>query len=100
MEGTNLTVGERCLISYKTELRTGDSHSIFDEDNQRINPSADVFVGDHIWIGAGSNVLKCSAIANDSVVGLGSTVTRRHTTPNVILLGSPAHEARTNIHWE
>jgi acetyltransferase-like isoleucine patch superfamily enzyme len=50
---------------------------------------APVQIGDNVWIGARSIVLKGVTIGNDSVVGAG-TVVRENVPPRVVVAGNPA----------
>lgn len=77
IEGTKIIIGERCLFSDGIEVRTGDAHSILDENGTRINPSLDVKLDGHIWVGHGATVLKGVHIAKDSIVGAQSVVTKK-----------------------
>lgn len=101
IEGTRITLGEDCLLSSDIVLRTGDSHSILNADGRRINPSADITLGDHVWIGKGATVLKKARIGSGCVVGTGSLVTgSTEPVENAILAGSPAVPLRRDIRWE
>lgn len=100
IEGTKITLGADCLLSSDIMIRTGDSHSILDEQGNRINPSGGISIGDHVWIGKGAVVLKNAQIGNNCVIGTGSLVTRStETADNAILAGNPAKPIRRNITW-
>lgn len=71
MERTSLIIGEECLFSNEIQIRTSDSHSILDADNNRINPAKDIIIGDRVWCCHGAKILKGSKIQSDSVVGGG-----------------------------
>lgn len=58
IEGEKISIGKQCLFSSSIVVRTGDSHSILDEDGNRINPSKSVMIGDHVWIGNQVTILK------------------------------------------
>ena len=101
IEGTAITLGDDCLLSSDISIRTGDSHSILDEQGNRINPSGDISVGEHVWIGKGAIVLKHAQIGKNCVVGTGALVTRgTETVDGAILAGSPAKPIRRNITWD
>lgn len=99
--GTCIRIGRDCLFAYDIEVRTGDSHAIVDASTgRRLNPAADVTIGDHVWVGVGCRVLKGSRLANDSVVGAGSVVTHAFDEPGVVIAGVPARVTRTGIGWQ
>ena len=100
IEGTNISVGENCLFSSDITFRTGDSHSILDKEGKRINPSSDIVVGNHVWIGSRVILTKGSEIGPDSVIATGAVVTKRFSQPNVILVGVPAGIIKADINWE
>jgi len=100
IEGKSIRIGKDCLFSSDIIFRVGDSHSILDMDGKRINPSQDIEVGDHVWISYNTTLTKGSAVARDSIVGTGAIVTRKFTTPNVVIAGVPASVIKTNINWD
>ncbi len=100
IEGTRLRIGAGSLLAYDIEVRTGDSHSILDASTgQRLNPAADVDIGERVWIGARALVLKGARVPRDSVVAAAAVVTRAFTQPGVVLAGHPARVLREGIRW-
>lgn len=99
-EGTTLHIGQDCLFAYQVEVRTGDSHSILDAaTGQRLNPAADVTIGDRVWVGARALILKGARVPEDSVVAAAAVVTQAFHQPGVILAGNPARVIRQGIRW-
>lgn len=98
-EGKKVKIGERCLFSNDIVIRTGDSHSIMDENGQRINLAADVSIDAHVWVGERSVLLKGADIGKESVIGEGTIVTGKKFENNVILAGIPAKIIKRNIFW-
>lgn len=99
IEGTIIQIGRDCLFSSDIDFRTGDSHTILDSDNKRINPSKNIIIGNHVWIGTRSLVLKGSEISNNTIVGAGSLVNKRFDEPNVTIAGMPAQIVKRNTNW-
>jgi acetyltransferase-like isoleucine patch superfamily enzyme len=99
IEGTRLTVGEGCLFSGGISFRTGDSHSLTDREGRRINPSQDITIGDHVWIGMKATFLKGASVAGSSVVGACSVVSGRFDRPNCVIAGNPARVLQEGIDW-
>lgn len=99
-EGRSVNIGAGCLFAYNIEIRTGDSHGIFDMDGQRVNPAADVFCGDKVWVGEGVRLLKGSQISSNSIVATGSIVTKAFLDSNVVVAGVPGSVVRSHVTWK
>ena len=66
IEGTRIRIGESCLFSGGIHFRTGDSHSLTDLEGKRTNPSRDITIGDHVWLGMNVTVLKGVTVPDSS----------------------------------
>lgn len=93
-----ITIGRDCLISIHCLIMDSDDHPL-DPDKRRHNFPVDrgdikpIKIGDNVWIGAYSAVLKGVAIGNNTVVAAHAVVT--HSLPsNCICAGSPAKVIR------
>ena len=100
IEGTRIILGKDCMLSSGIEIRTGDSHSIVDNEGERINPSKEIVVGNHVWIGTRAMLLKGSRIADDCIVGAGSMVTGSFDEAGCALAGNPAKVLRKDVSWK
>lgn len=98
-EGTNIEIGEEMLASSKIEIRTSDSHAIYDEYGERINYAKNIKIGKHVWIGTGVKINKGVTIGDGSIVGNGSVVTRKYENSNVIIAGNPAKIVKEKVKW-
>ena len=58
-----------------------------------------VRIGNHVWIGENSMVLKGVAIGDGAVVAASSVVTR-DVPPRCLVAGAPAKVVREDIEWE
>lgn len=99
-EGTRIDIGRDCMFAYGIVLRTGDHHSIFGNDNSRINLSKNIKLGDHIWVGQNAFILKGVKLRNGSIVGACSVVTKSQSEENIVLVGNPARIVKTDITWD
>ena len=68
MEGTKISIGADCMFSSNISFRTGDSHSVLDLNGNRINPSKDIVIGNHVWVTQGVFVGKGSVIPDNSII--------------------------------
>lgn len=100
IEGKKISIGKECLFSNDVTFRTGDSHSIINEQNKRINPSSDISVGSHVWAGNKVTILKGSIVGDDSIIGTGAIVTGKMYKSNSLLVGIPAKVVKSNVNWD
>lgn len=98
-EHSKLIIGDDCMLANQIEIRTGDSHVIYDEHGNRINQPGNVVIGNHVWLGSRVMVLKGVTIAEGCIIGAGSIVTKSITTANSIHAGSPLEMRRETINW-
>ncbi|HEY57261.1 MAG TPA: acyltransferase [Anaerolineae bacterium] len=97
--GSRLVIGPDCMLATDIEIRTGDSHAIFDaQTGERLNPAADVVLEEHVWVGARAIILKGCRIGKGSVVAAGAVVTQS-CPPQSIVAGNPARVIRQGIVW-
>lgn len=100
VEGATVEFGNDVMLASQNQVRADDGHPIFDvETGQRINPARDIYIGNHVWLGAQAVILGGADIGSGSVIGFGSIVTGRISN-NCIAVGSPARMVRQNIAWE
>lgn len=100
IEGTDIIIGNDCMLSANISIRTGDSHSVLDAaTGKRINKSKSVVVGHHVWIGNTVLIFKGTEIDNNSIVAGGSVVTGKHYPKNSIIGGNPAKVIKENTNW-
>lgn len=97
--GRRISIGKRCLFSSGIDIRTTDSHKIFDSSGVRINDDKDVVIGDNVWIGRGVSILKGASIGEGAVIGTMSVVSGAVEGAS-IYAGVPARKIRSDIRWE
>lgn len=88
---TSVSIGERCLIS-DCDITDSDFHNL--QPERRHDPPGDrtqapIVIGDNVWVGFKSTVLKGVSIGTDSVVGA-RCVVRSDVEPRVVVIGDPA----------
>lgn len=97
-EGACIRIGPGSMIAPGCSLRSGDSHAIY-HASHRVNPARDVKIGAHCWLAERVIVLKGASVADGSVVGAGSVVTKAFKQINCILAGVPARVLKSDIRW-
>lgn len=89
----SIMIGRRCAIAFKV--------LIMDDDGHGSGPppySAPIIIGDDVWIGCDSKILKGVEIGSGSIVASGAVVTRS-CPPRSLLAGIPARVIRENVQW-
>ena len=93
-------IGDGTIISFNVEMTCSDNHCILNEKNELMNVGKKIEIGKGVWICKNVFVMKNTKIADHSIVALGSIVTKKFDTPNVILAGNPAKVVKEGIHWD
>jgi acetyltransferase-like isoleucine patch superfamily enzyme len=97
---TSIIIGNDSMLSTKINIDTSDFHSIIDlSNNQRINKPKNVIIGNHVWIGFNSQILKGARISDNSIIAAKALVTGKDYPSNVLLAGVPAKVIKHNINW-
>ncbi len=101
IEGTKVSIGEDCMFSKDIYISSGDGHTILDQNHVRINPSKDILIGDHVWVGTQVIINKGSIVGNNSIVGAGAICTGKcDGKDGVIYAGNPALVVKSQIDWQ
>ena len=97
-----ITIGDNCLFSKNVVIRSGElPHIIYDTTTgQNLDNSNGISIGDHVWVGENTFIMKKAKLSNNSIVGSASVVTRKFEEENVVIAGNPAEIRRRNINWE
>lgn len=94
-----LSIGTDCMIAHNVEIMCSDSHALVDAvSRDRINPAADIDIGDHVWLCANTAVLKGAVIGEHVTIGFRSTVVSS-IPPYSLAVGSPARVIRSGVSW-
>ena len=93
VDDSHIYVGDNVMFAPNVTIITA-THPIHPElRSQKAQYNASVFIGNNVWIGAGSLVLPGVHIGDNSVIGAGSVVTR-DIPANVVAVGSPCRVMR------
>ena len=98
-----IKIGNDCMIADNVDLWATDSHPIYvlDTNNMKqvINPSGNIILGNHVWIGKKAILLKGITIGDNAIVGMGSVITKNIPTGSVAV-GNPGRIVKSNVNWE
>lgn len=95
---TRIRIGSGCAIAWNCQIVDDDFHELIVE-NRRVNYPQEINIGNKVWIGAGSKILKGTIIEDNVVVAAGSIVTG-HLLANSVYAGVPAKRIRENVTWK
>lgn len=91
--------GKKVLISWDCLFMDTDFHKLI-INNQIVNQPEIISIGDNVWIGCRSTVLKGTFIPNGSVVAAGSLLNKKYTKENAIYAGVPGKPVCEDILWD
>ncbi len=92
--------GKSVLLAFGILLMDTDTHQIVSATNEEVlNPDKAIVIGDRVWIGCRSTILKGTEIQEQSVIGAGAVVSRRFDKPHVMIAGNPAKVVKEGISW-
>lgn len=99
-ESSRIIIGRDCMFSGGIWMDTSDNHSIIDvASGKRINPCKPIEIGEHVWVGQQSTILKGATIGSHSIIGAGSMV-RGVIPDHSLAVGSPAKVIRDGVTWD
>ena len=94
-----MTLGQVVNTGRGVFIFDSDHHPIYDGNGSRINESKPVIIGDNVWIGLKSTILKGAFIESGAVIGAHSLVSG-NIPGNCLVATVPARPVMKNIHWE
>jgi len=92
--------GTDCLLSWDILIMDSDLHQISDNLNSVLNSPNPVIIGNHVWIGAKTTILKGTEISEGCVVGANSLVSNVFKELNTLIAGVPSEVIKSNISWK
>lgn len=100
-ENASLIVKDNCIFSNSISIWATDGHPIFDKNTKhRLNTiKRPVEIGEHCWIGEGVKITKNAKLPPNTIVGIGSVVTKEFCEENTIIAGNPAKVIKRNVIW-
>jgi len=97
-----ISFGKGCLISWDCLIMDSDQHNIYSIDNtigESINKPKKIIIGDGVWIGCRSTILKGSTICNNCIIAAGTVFTSCAEIENCIY-GSHGKVLKENVIWK
>ncbi len=91
----SIKIGRDVMIAENVSIRDSDNHTIVNSNRPQ---DGAIVIGDHVWIGMNSIILKGVKIGPGAVIAAGSVVTR-DVEAGTLVGGVPAKLLRSNIEW-
>lgn len=92
--------GHNVLLSWDVLIMDTDLHRIETRKIEHINPDKSIFIGDNVWVGCRSLILKGVNIPNGSIIAANSTIVKNDIDKeNTILGGKPLRVLKDNVKW-
>ena len=90
-----ITIGRGCAIGPGVTIRDTDGHELLPGRRPGTMP---VHIGNHVWIGEGTMIMKGVTIGDGAVIAAGSVVLR-DVPPETLWGGNPARMLKEHITW-
>jgi len=97
---SRIQFGKNCLLSWDLLIMDTDLHTIKNEIGDVLNVPKPIFIGDKVWIGCRSLILKGSIIPNNCIIGANSFVNNALEKSGCLYAGSPVRLIREGVSWE
>lgn len=91
-----ITIGSDVAISHNVIIRDDDAHRIIREGYEQ---KKDIYIGNHVWIGANATILKGAHLGDGCVVAAGSVV-NGHFPSKCLIAGVPGRIIRHDVEWQ
>ena len=92
-----ISIGDNTTISWNVTIIDSDRHNIY-YDGVEQEKDKEIKIGNNVWIGLNSTILKGVTIGDGAVIAANSVVTK-DVPPNTLVGGIPAKVIKENIKW-
>lgn len=94
----NIVIGDGVLISWDVLIMDTDYHYITDNDGNVINKEKSIVIGDDVWIGCRSMILKGTTIPSKSIIAAGALIAGKMEEESCIY-SSNRRILKRNVIW-
>lgn len=95
-----IQIGDDCLFSWEILIMDTDFHSISDENGNITNPDKEIIIGNRVWLGCRTIILKAAVIPDNSIVAAGALIARKLTGEQQVFAGNPAVAIKKAGNWK
>jgi acetyltransferase-like isoleucine patch superfamily enzyme len=94
-----VVIGKDFLGAFNVFISDCDWHSIEYSGTPK-NFQSDTIIGNHVWVGHESSILKGTIIGHSSVVGCRSVLSQKIYSENMFVVGIPARAVKSDCKWK
>lgn len=98
MVDNDTSIGNDVVIARNVYIFDSDYHKVIDDSGKQINTPRPLVIGDHVWIGVKSTLLRGTTVESGAVIAAGSTV-KGTVKSNSLAKGFLAQDGG-DIKWE
>ena len=99
--GQSVKIGNNSIFAPHLYIRSSDAHALYDKDSKKIlNKFENIVIGDNVWCGYHTTILKGAEIADNTVVASNTLVNKKFKENYILLAGMPARILKRNICWD
>jgi len=91
--------GRNCLLSWDILVMDTDFHDILNFEGVVINEPTEIVIGNKVWIGCRTTILKGTTIEDNNIIGANSLITKKYFGKNQIIAGQPGKILRDKVNW-
>lgn len=95
-----IQIGKDVQFSWDCLVMDCDTHNIYDQSGHILNEAKKIIVGNKVWIGCRTTILKGAVIPDNCVVGSCSLVSGNRCEPNSVIVGAPAKSIKKIGGWK
>lgn len=98
----SIRFGDDCVLSWDITILDTDFHPIMDSMGKVLNPNKPVIIGNKVWIGYNTKIMKGVTIADKMVIA-SNTVVSQSVIESSSVVGNAGNQIkilRTNVSWQ
>ena len=95
---SKIEIGYETIIAFNVTITDSDTHYIL-KKGVKGEKTKQIIIGNHVWIGMNSIILKGVEIGDNAVIAANTVVTK-NVPPNSLFGGNPGKVIEEQINWE
>lgn len=99
--GKHIEIGSDTQVSWNCLFMDTDLHPIFEKNGnkEQLNYPQDIILGNHVWVGCRSTILKGTVVKNGCIVAAGSLLANQKFEVENAIVSSNKRVLKENIEW-